>query len=158
MWYLVLVVVGIAGAVWYALHRSSSDGSTAASQAANTNRVWSRSGAYACEVVGESHYQDALRAAAKTLERHADTPLLAVLTPEQDNPHDRNAVSVRIAGHTVGYLPRDLAPRYRRLLEREGVGMQPVCAYARITGGFDLGDGTRAHLGIELDVADLEKN
>jgi collagen type III alpha len=37
---------------------------------------------------------------------------------EPDNPHDRNAVAVLIAGQTVGYLPREDAPAYSRVLQR----------------------------------------
>lgn len=156
MWYLVLVLLGVAGVVWYALHRSTQDAGSSLPAPADINKVWPRSGAYACDVAGESHYQDALRLASKIAEKLTDTPLLALLTPEQNNQHDSNAVSVSIAGNLVGHLPRDVAPAYRRLLELQGGGLQPVYAYARITGGFDLGDGTPAHLGLRLDIKDLE--
>jgi collagen type III alpha len=37
---------------------------------------------------------------------------------EPDNPHDPNAVAVQIAGHTVGYLPRERAAEYSRVLKQ----------------------------------------
>ena len=32
----------------------------------------------------------------------------AMLVPEPDNPHDPQAVSVRLDGHVIGYLPREI--------------------------------------------------
>lgn len=159
MWYLILLIVGIGAAMWFAKRQADSDaGNEHQASAPATSNVWERSGAYACDVAGESHYQEALRLAVQTLERHGNTPLLALLTPESNNAHDSNAVSVRIAGQLVGHLPREVAPEYRKLLAREGIPLQPVYAYAKVTGGFDLGDGTRAHLGLRLDIKDLEKS
>lgn len=42
--------------------------------------------------------------------------LTARLIPEPHNKHDRNAVSVRLNGSTVGYLPREEAVHYARVL------------------------------------------
>lgn len=156
IWFFILVLVGVGGAVYVALRHAAMDKAVAPPAVPATNLVWPKSGAYACDVVGESHYQDALWRALKVHERHPDTPLLAVLTPEHNNPHDRNAVSVRIASQLVGHLPREIAPEYRRLLLGEGKGLVPVHAYARITGGFRLNDGSTAYLGLQLDIKDLE--
>jgi hypothetical protein len=40
----------------------------------------------------------------------------AVLVPEPNNPHDRNAVAVTIDGRVVGYMPREDAPAYAAVL------------------------------------------
>ena len=80
-------------------------------------------------VVGESHYQDALRAViggpVAGEVRHTCT---AALVPEPDNPHDPNAVMVQIEGRRVGYLSRGdavaYAPLVRSLAER---GRTAVC-------------------------------
>lgn len=158
IWILILGLAGVSAAVYVAFRRTAKNSAASPAAATTTHLVWPRSGAYACEVVGESHYQEALRLASKVHKQHPGTPLLALLTPENNNSHDRNAVSVRIANQLVGYLPREIAPEYRRLLLAEGKGLVPVHAYGRITGGFELNDGSTAHLGLELDIKDLENH
>lgn len=71
-------------------------------------------GSHDLEVVGESHYQDALWrvVGGRTAER-VRVDVQAVLLTEPDNPYDPNAVSVSIEGAKVGYLCRDDAKTYR---------------------------------------------
>jgi hypothetical protein len=40
------------------------------------------------------------------------------LVPEPDNPHDPHAISVRVDGYNVGYLPSEYAPLYREVIGR----------------------------------------
>jgi hypothetical protein len=55
---------------------------------------------YAANIVGESHYQDAIRRC-----RPGDA---AVLFREAGNPHDPRAIVVKTAdGSTIGYIPRN---------------------------------------------------
>lgn len=62
------------------------------------------------EVVGESHYQPALR----KLKASQSKPFFrAKLVPEDSNPYDNQAVRVDIDGQTVGYLPREDAREWR---------------------------------------------
>jgi collagen type III alpha len=70
------------------------------------------------QVVGESRYFDALRSAVATRDRRATGELMvqAVLIPEPENRHDRNAVAVTIDGRLIGYLPREDAPAYAAVL------------------------------------------
>jgi hypothetical protein len=68
-------------------------------------------GEYAQEVVGESNYQTALRAIKSTSEKPFHR---ARLIAEDDNPFDDQAVRVDVAGHTIGYLPRADARRWRQ--------------------------------------------
>lgn len=70
------------------------------------------------EVAGEHHYRDEiLRVVGDDLTADgADTTRTVELIPEPDNPHDRYAVSIRFVNRTLGYLPRDDALRYHRLV------------------------------------------
>ncbi|MGW5454751.1 HIRAN domain-containing protein [Nocardia sp. NPDC003979] len=59
--------------------------------------------------------------------RGTETRRTVELVPEPDNPYDRNAVAVRFANQTIGYLPREDAIRYHRpLLELMNRGYIPV--------------------------------
>lgn len=80
------------------------------------------------EVVGESHYQDALAAAVDALGRAQ----LAVMVRDRGNRHDRNAVAVRLCGRTVGYVPAEAAVDWHRVLDELG-GSATV--RATVTGG-----------------------
>jgi hypothetical protein len=88
------------------------------------------SGADRLRVVGVSHYQDALAAAAGP-KRPGGVELRTrfALAAEPDNPHDPAAIAVRLDddGETVGYLPREEAGRYRRLMDAVAArGRRPV--------------------------------
>lgn len=76
------------------------------------------------EVVGESHYQDALRALFKPPEGRSRMEVNAILLAEAHNPYDPNAVSVWIEGRKVGHLSRDdaaaMRPGLLRLQEHAG--------------------------------------
>jgi len=105
------------------------------------------------EVVGESHYQDALwkivggpRPDRVRYETHA------VLMPEPDNRYDPNAVKVLIAGNLVGYLSREDAAAYRPgllLLMKSSVNGL-VALNATVVGGGQRPDGPGL-LGVFLD-------
>ena len=89
------------------------------------------SGADRLRVVGVSHYQDALEAAAGP-KRAGGVELRTrfALAAEPENPHDPAAIAVRLedaGGERVGYLPREEAARYGRLMEAvAGRGRRPV--------------------------------
>jgi hypothetical protein len=99
-------------------------------------------GSFNQEVVGEASYQEALRSIAGRGEvRHE---CRAVLSLEDSNPHDSNAVAVLVDGKRVGYLSRSDANRYRKKLAPTGAfGTCP----AVIVGG-----GNQRNLGIWLDI------
>jgi len=110
-------------------------------------------------VVGESHYQAALKIAVGGRTPGDDLfshiPATAAMVPEPENPHDANAVRIDIVidNHllTVGYLARDVAPRYQRvLLGLRNRGILGTCP-ARITGG-----GKNRYFGIYLHVVSAE--
>lgn len=116
-------------------------------------------GEFCIEVVGESHYQQALeKIAGGRTKDGVDITTVAVLAPEPRNRHDRNAVQVLISGKVVGYLSREnaeiLQPRILQLQKQTGGG---VACRARIVGGWDRGRGDRGHFGVRLylDPADF---
>lgn len=118
------------------------------------SKVWANvfQGGDDLEVVGESHYQEALWALCGGTEgdriRHK---IIAVLVPDPDNPYDPNAISVQIEGNLVGHLPRDIAAQYlpnlKNLMARCGgyVALEGV-----IVGGGYRDDGP-GRLGVWLD-------
>jgi hypothetical protein len=116
-------------------------------------------------VVGESHCQDALRRTALELARLGEPPMpveadipdvaerswfLAVLIPEPDNPHDRNAVGVWSEVGQLGYLPRDDAADFAKvfdLLRARGANAA-ACAGALVGG-----DGDKPSYGVVLALS-----
>jgi hypothetical protein len=80
-------------------------------------------------VTGATHYQDALAAAAgPKLPGGVELRRRFELVAEPENPHDPHAIAVRLeGGERIGYLPRDEAARYGRLLETvAALGRRPV--------------------------------
>lgn len=64
-------------------------------------------------IVGESHYQDAIRAACGAGPgEDVGFDCIAELVPEPTNKHDPNAIMVQIDGRRVGYLSRSDARAY----------------------------------------------
>lgn len=110
-------------------------------------------GAFAVDVVGESHRQNALEAAAA-----AGAADEAVLMLEDDNPYDDQAVQVLLGGRLCGYLSRADARRYRAALAAAGAPRAQVRCRAKLTGGFATGGGGRAHYGLKLDLPGWETN
>jgi hypothetical protein len=106
-------------------------------------------------VVGESHYQAALRLASSgaVVERFDQgVPVTCALVPELNNPYDNNAVRVDcLTPHgavTVGYIDRHSAPAYQyQLLSRVPRDTLGICR------GMIMGGGAK-HYGIWLSVAD----
>ena len=87
--------------------------------------------------VGEHQHQDVLRA---LIEQHPDRAFIALLQPEPDNPHHKNAIAIRSPeGGTVGYLPPDIAAATSQDIPSTGVR-----CHARITGGS--GDSPNLHV------------
>ena len=80
------------------------------------------------DVVGESHYQPAIRAACDW-KPGTDTQFhcMAELVPEPTNPYDRNAIKVTINGACVGHLSQQdavtLGPAVQNAIKHQGSGM-----------------------------------
>lgn len=102
-------------------------------------------------IVGESHYQQALEAAAGSRSQRRRVQVEAALVPEDDNPHDPQAIRIEIGGRRVGYLSRDDARAWRRYLAGQGqAGARALCQ-AEISGGGQGRDGLK-YLGVWLDL------
>jgi hypothetical protein len=115
-------------------------------------------GRHDLDVVGESHYQDALWrvVGGRTAER-VRVEVQAVLQAEPDNPYDPNAIAVLIDGAKVGYLCRDDAEAYRPgLLALEARHRASVALIGVVVGGGKRQDGP-GMLGVWLsyDPADF---
>lgn len=111
------------------------------------------SGNYAIDVVGESHYQEALDniCGGKTEDGHKKE-VTALVVCEDDNPHDKNAVMVEIHGEKVGYLDRVNAQQYRDQLKSAGLSGLLIECPAIIVGGWYRGENNEGHYGVKLDL------
>lgn len=96
---------------------------------------------------GVGYRQDELEAAAggRTEDGH-DQEVVATLKPVDDNPHDRNAIEVRVDGHHVGFVPAELAAGWHGKLKRVG----GATCRARIVGGWDRGGNDQGNFGLRL--------
>jgi len=109
-------------------------------------------GDFLFEIVGERNYQEILDAVCGGKCTDGHEKLIAVtLIPEPTNPHDRNAVKVDMAGHTVGYLSRADARDYLAELTAAGyAGFEAQCR-AHIVGGWKDAR-SEGHYGVKLDI------
>jgi hypothetical protein len=106
------------------------------------------------EVVGEGSYQDNLLrvSGGKTADGPAKPDHIAVLWPEPNNKHDRNAIAIKIDAYTVGYLAREVALEYQAVVRWADAHGRKVACNARLTGGWDRGGRDRGHFGVELNL------
>lgn len=103
------------------------------------------------DVVGESHHQDRLLSVCGGYRRDfQEVPVRAWLHLEDDNPHDANAVRVDIAEGPVGYLPANVAKRFRRELAKADISM-PVEVAAQVVGGWRTNQHDAGSFGVKLD-------
>lgn len=107
-------------------------------------------GEYSLQVVGESKYQHVLDriCGGKTEDGH-EYECTATLEREPHNPHDANAIVVKIEGKPVGYVPRPAAKKLAPVIDRLGSVAQ---CDAMIRGGWDDGEGDSGHYGVVLDL------
>lgn len=89
-----------------------------ANEAGRPLDLWGQRGWHGQEVVGESNYTKEIRKlfGRRLRQEGEEIHLTAQLVPEPHNRHDPNAVSVRVNGMTVGYLPREDAELYAPVL------------------------------------------
>ena len=110
-------------------------------------------GSYAFDIVGESHYQDALEkiTGGKTEDGY-EMEVKVLLVHEDGNPYDSKAVSVSIEGDIVGYLDKRIARQFRKRMAESGIPGYPAVCNALIVGGWDRGGNNQGHFGVELDL------
>lgn len=114
---------------------------------------WPSVGHFDCEVVGESNYQAALKKLkGKVKDTRSLSPFKAFLIPENSNKYDKLAVRVDINGMTVGYLSKEDAREYRKLLKKKKISNLPTSCDAALTGGFVKNGGSLASIGVCLDI------
>jgi hypothetical protein len=108
------------------------------------------SGQFGLEAVGESHYQPAIRRALRDAHLQAGRRMIRVrVEREPTNSYDPRAVRIiSSSGETLGYLPRERASTYQKVLKDfEKVGLTVTCA-AALYGG----DAKTPTLGVWLDL------
>ena len=109
-------------------------------------------GKFALEVVGESHYQQNFAKICGHRKESGENLLIdANLILEDNNPYDKNAVRVDIAGLTVGYLSREVACLYREQIRLGGHPKAVGSCKAKIKGGWER-KGKIGNYGVWLDI------
>lgn len=106
-----------------------------------------------CSVVGESHYQDALRATSRTCKPGSGgrRTFTAVLVAEPQNPYDANAIAVFSSHGKLGHLSREDAIEYQPVLkEVTRRGHDGGACEAYLTGG----ERDKPFFGVVLRLAD----
>lgn len=110
-----------------------------------------RDRSFPMEVVGESNYQKALIEICGPHNRYGhDQEQPAAIELEPSNPHDANAVVVKIFGRVVGYLPREQAKRVGLQMREEGL-RSAVCS-SRVQGGWRTNQYDEGHFGVRLAI------
>lgn len=111
------------------------------------------SGSFDLEVVGESRYQDTIRAARRASPGPEPYPeMIVVLIREPSNRYDTNAIQVHASGiGTVGYIGRDDAEDLAAHLDALG---GKVACRGKIIGGPE-NDRPSYGVVLDLDVASL---
>lgn len=103
----------------------------------------------AFNIVGESHYQPALRRLRNSRHMATDNDFSANIVTEPDNPHDSNACAIYIESLKVGYLPRDAATEFVRQMAEVGLsGAFNIQAKAKLSGGW----GDRPPIGVLINL------
>ncbi|HUB99016.1 MAG TPA: HIRAN domain-containing protein [Solirubrobacterales bacterium] len=103
-------------------------------------------------IVGESHYQDAIRAACGGKPgEDVGFDCIAELVPEPTNKHDSNAIMVQIDGRCVGYLSRSDARTYGPAII-DGIQQQGTGICRAYIAGRANGETTNLGVWLHLDV------
>lgn len=107
---------------------------------------------YFMQIVGESHYQAALSAMRA---RSPEECQSVILEAEPENAYDPHAVVVKSShNETIGYLARDVAPRYQpTLLALRGRGVVSLCSAKFYWGHGEKSTGVWLDLEVPTAVA-----
>ena len=109
-------------------------------------------GSFEVEVVGESSYRKFIKAAARhTGPDHAMVDRVALLLPEDSNPHDKKAIAIVMDRKPVGYLSREDARAFRKRLSAKKLTGAITSANARITHG-GIVKGKNFDYSVRLDM------
>lgn len=119
-----------------------------------TSLIMEPTGFFNFDVVGESHYQHALKKIAGPESRGGKQHVCdAMVVHQPDNRHDGNACAVVIEGLLVGYLPRSEAKTLVSVIKskEEPSGFAVQCK-ACVTGGWIADSGNSGKYGVLLDI------
>jgi hypothetical protein len=118
--------------------------------------LWGQRGWPSVDIVGESHYVDAIRDVFGREFRDDGCELTtsAQLVPEPWNRHDRNAVGVWVSGRQVGYLSRDDAARYAPALSNLVADGRTPQVTARLWAASGYGDRAGLTGSVRIDLAE----
>lgn len=110
------------------------------------------------DVVGESGHQSALLALTGGRRSYGgvDAFTVANLAADPERPLDPDAVEVRIAGHVVGRLRRDIARRYGATFAYTARDQGFVSCVARVVGGWDRGRSDVGAFGVRVLLPRLD--
>lgn len=113
-------------------------------------------GRHQADVVGESHYQDALLELTGGRRRYGgvDVDAVAQLVPDPDNPYDSDAVEVRIQDRVVGHVRRHDLEWLRPAIDESLDLHNLATCRAMIRGGWDRGRGSVGWFGVVLLLPD----
>lgn len=111
------------------------------------------------EVVGESKFQLALKM-ARSNAFNDDGWLMfwAILEPENDNPHDENAIVIKYRGEKLGYLSRGDAKTFRASHAEAIAQNLPIAVRGYLTGGVKGKPTLGLMLSFYLDTEKTYKN
>lgn len=110
-------------------------------------------GTYSVDVVGESHYQEALEdICGGRTENSQRLEVEAFLVPENDNPYDPKAVCIYIQDQPVGHLDRKTARGFRKQSAAAGLTGVAIKCSAIIVGGWDRGGDDKGYFGVKIDL------
>lgn len=155
---IVLAIVKAAGPFDMGTHSSvggSFSGNTAAPEG---TIVLCGAGHDFVQIVGESHYQSALKTVKlQSVEIDGRLKFWAIIAPENDNPHDENAVVVKYGGQKLGYLSRDDAETFRDS-HADVIGKNvPMAVRAILIGGTPGKPNMGVMLDFWLDAQELHE-
>lgn len=112
--------------------------------------IW-QVGSFPMEAVGESYYQEALQSICGPFTRDGhESVFLAIIQLEPTNPHDSNAVVIKIRNRIVGYLPRDQALRVGSQMRSKGISA--ATCNALIRGGWRTNQYDEGLYGVRLSI------
>lgn len=108
------------------------------------------------DIVGESFYQDHLSSiAGPKSDNGVNFECDAVVSCDNKNQHDKNAIAVTIAGLLVGYFPKKDSKEWRHMLAANGAREKDVRVKAVISGGWlrkSKNKVDEGHYGVKLDI------
>lgn len=115
--------------------------------------AWPAKDEFEFDVVGESHYQPAIKGLVGDHGDHESSKVFtATIIPEDDNPYDDKAVRVEIDGNLVGYFDRDDARSFRKRLGSKKLTGRTTSCQAMISGGWKAKSGEHMSYGVKLDI------